>query len=307
MRKSTEPRQDPVEELVASDRPWWQRYSSHGELPWSTLTSMVLHLFALLVIIVLSMQIIRRDPTPPAVDVVAVVGEEEESVIAESDDALDKEPLVSSEPTPSMADVPEEMETAKLDRPPEAAPVDVDLDPDAIGQGATAAQSSMKEAAARMRNALDNLRKNLDRRKKGRAGRQARWVLVHPGGDIHELAAEMDGLGATIAFPSDDGQWTYYDHLSAPSPHSYDRDLGEEDRIFWSWEGDEWPRKLARLVGREYTGRMLTFLPYELEERMAEMERAYQNLEEDEVKSTRFESFQRDGRWDVKVVKQEPK
>jgi predicted Ser/Thr protein kinase len=138
----------------------------------------------------------------------------------------------------------------------------------------------------------------------GRSARAARWVLVGQGTDIRNYLMQLDALGAAFAVPGRGGQFIYFRNMASPSRTSEERDLSGENRIYWTFEKPSMVREFCRYVGIPNADILVMFLPLELEERMAEMERNYQGKSEGQIAQTRFRIIQRDGRFDVIVAAQ---
>jgi hypothetical protein len=61
---------------------------------------------------------------------------------------------------------------------------------------------------------------------------------------------------------------------------------------------------VCRTLGIDVSPMMIAFLPLKLEDRMLQLELAYNNLGEDQIASTHFECVVRGGKYDVVVVHQ---
>jgi hypothetical protein len=138
----------------------------------------------------------------------------------------------------------------------------------------------------------------------GRAARPARWVLIAQGTDIRSYLVQLDGLGAAFAVPGRGDRFVYFHNVVGSNRTSEERDLGGENRIYWTFEKPSMVRDFCQFVGISNADMLVMFLPVELEERMAEMERNFQNKSEEQIAQTRFRIVQRDGRYDVVVAGQ---
>ena len=298
-------------------RGFWERYSPNGELPWSSAMSLVLFAFLVLLPVVLITPFAERDPTPPAVDVL-YVGEDQDAPSGEdegfeADAALDASQEESSEEPPEQSALDELEEVPETELPPpDVKPVDRGKE---LERETEVAQATLNQLAQ----ATEQLSANLSQGEAegsgglegggtgGRGARVARWVLKFNTRSAKHYLAQLDGLGAEIAFPMVGNKWQYYFNVSSTSRLSEVRDLTSENRLYWVDEKPDSISGVAQELGIAVPPFMIVFLPLPLEDRMLQMELAYQNLREEEIKRTDFEVISRAGGYDVGITRQIPR
>jgi hypothetical protein len=141
----------------------------------------------------------------------------------------------------------------------------------------------------------------------GKAARAARWVLITQAGGVRGYLAQLDGLGAVFAVPGSGDKWRYFRNVTGGNRTPEERDLSNDNRLFWTSERPSMTREFCDFVGIPAAAMLVIFLPIELEDRMAELEKAYKGLSDDQIAQTRFQAIQKDGRYDVMVVGQTPR
>jgi hypothetical protein len=298
-------------------RGFWERYSPNGELAWSSAMSLGLLAFLGILPLVVLTPFAHRDPTPPAVDVL-VVGEDENAPSGEGEGFEDRAAMAAaepqaSEPLPKEPVVSEIEQVKELEKPAaEVKPVDRGRE---LAEETAVAQSALD----RLSQAQAQLNANLNQGKsegtggsggsgaRGRGARVARWVLHFNTRSTKHYLAQLDGLGAEIAFPAVGNRWQYFLDASSNKRRSEVRDLSSETRLYWVDEKPESLRGVAEELGIPVPPFMIVFLPVDLEDRMLKLELAYQNLGEEEIRRTDFEVVTRAGQYDVRVTRQIPK
>jgi len=313
--KSPDPFEQSLEDLAEANRPWWRRHSHHGEFPWSTVMSCVLHLFILLMIAAAAAPLLRYDRTPPAVDVVYVV--DDLPAPGEADD-LPGSALEDGAAEEMADDVPEEMAEAEFDQVTEPKLLDPEVDPLTPGSELAPLEQQMKEALERLNRAQEQLRENQEGSGggssgagkggsggSGRGARAARWVLKFNTRAAQDYLAQLDGLGASIAFPQSGNEYLYVFNPSSENARRERRSLAGENRINWVDRDRESVTAVCSALKIPVAPFMLAFLPMAREERLLRQELAYNNLEEDEILSTTFEVVHRGGKYDTIVASQQ--
>lgn len=139
---------------------------------------------------------------------------------------------------------------------------------------------------------------------KGRAARPARWVLRFQSNSTQDYLAQFEGLGASFAFPAQGNNWQFFPKPSSSPSTSQIKDLASENQLYWVDENPQNVNGVARILGVQATGVMVTFLPRALEDRMLEMELSYRGLKEEDIQTTYFGISRDGGKYDVKVVDQ---
>lgn len=311
-RDDPAPSVDPAEELASLGQPWWRRYSKHGEFPWSSGSSLALHLFLVVLLIVFAQPWRRPDPLPPQVGTVLI---DDSSA---GDDALPDTGDSALEPQ-SHQEQPEPMQfdpatVEKVETPEMTQPIEIPLPkPDTRGE------KTVQEARERLNSARSALNRQLASPGKespsgapggsgaGRSGRAARWHLRFKTVNPDDYLAQLEGLGAAVAFEvgeSGGGRWRFFDKPWSEKEEWHDRGLDDESRLFWIDDTRATVRSVAELLrvpAREF---MVAFLPQELERKMLELELTYQNRREEEIETTVYEVVRRGGKYDVFVIKQ---
>ncbi|NQT14911.1 MAG: hypothetical protein HQ582_19305 [Planctomycetes bacterium] len=312
--KVPDPFGKPLEELSEANRPWWRRYSHHGEFPWSTVVSCVLHLFILLLIAAATAPLLKYDRTPPSVDV--VYAGEDTPAPGNADD-LPGGSLEEGAAEEVTEEVPDEMTETEVDEVTEPKPLDPQVNPLAPSLELAPLEEQMKEAQERLNRAQEQLRKNQDGSGggssgpgrggsggSGRGARASRWVLKFNTRATQDYLAQLDGLGASIAFPQSGNEFLYIYNPSSSNPRQERRSLAGENRINWVDRDRETVTAVCSALKVSVAPFMLAFLPVEMEERLLRLELAYNNLEEDEILSTTFEVVHRGGKYDAIVASQ---
>lgn len=306
--------EDPLADLEASQVPWWRRYSPHWELPWSSLSSLVLHIFLILLVIAAATPFIRPDPTPPTVDVL-YIGEDADAAAGDAEGPPGEE-VMAATAEESMEPVPETQVTEVQEvKAPD--PVKIEVPIADVGKQVEEQESQLQEVKNRVNQVKDALAKNLDKGSPGgggggsgptgRAARPARWVLRFNTSSPNDYLTQIGGLGASLAFPLQGSDLLYFEDPDAPSPRSQRKKMAGETRLYWVDDNAPSVAGVCRTLGIEVSPMMIAFLPQALEDRMLQLELAYANLEEDQIASTHFECVQRGGKYDVVVVHQIPK
>lgn len=321
MSQEQQPPPAPSGELSEASHPWWRRYSPHGEFPWSSTMSLVLHVFIILLIIVAATPLLKRDPTPPGVDVI---------YLSDADNAapgLGPQPPGEGAMVPSPSNnlplpVTSQVPIKQMEPLPPEDQFDPNPMPDDFSREAQDAARAARAARDRVKQRMQGqMARNYAAQPAGgvtggggggsgltgRAARVARWILHFDTQSPTDYLAQLDGLGAAIAFPLKDDQWKYFERSSSGRRSSTIRDLTNEGRLYWlDDKSDSFPA-IAQLLGVSSAPFMVVFLPQPLEDKMLRLELSYNNLEEDEIKTTHFKTIKRGGKLEVVVTEQIPK
>lgn len=304
---------------IAASLAWlWNRYSPNGEFPLSSLASTAFHVLILILIPLLAMAVTRPDATPPTVTSVRV-SDDSEAARGEGDEATPGDVLQAGDPSDlKPTDTPPQtVEAAKVDDVQDFKPTEKGVTEQERQQktqeNVEKAQQAARNAASAVSDAKARLAKNLGKKSggggggaKGRAARPSRWILAHPEGSIEQHLAEYEGLGATLAFPSQGEKWRFFAKPSSEPRKSELKDLDTESRLYWVNDEPRAVSAVANALGVPSANLYTMFLPTALEEKMLKLELAYKNLEEDEIRSTRFEIVKRGSGYDIIVVSQIP-
>lgn len=320
--------------------PWrrfWHRYSPNGEFPLSSCSSLAFHVLILLLLVLMGTVLTKHDPPAPGVDVVQV-GDDPDATAGlqaggpgESTGLAETTPTDSTSPTDLPEDPTEKLQTDVASDTSQA-PI---LSTDAVSSTVTQAASRAEQSAARARESLarakDRLRKNMSQGgggtaaggpgnagsgntlggggsgATGRAARPGRWILRFRSISVEDLLNQYAGLNAELAFPTSGDRYRYFYNLTSRPPPSRMQALDKESRLYWQEDNPQSLTGLTQYLGLPLVSYMLCFLPREVEDKMARMEKAYGGLNEDQIASTTFEVVRRGGGYDVQVVEQKPK
>ncbi len=316
MSNASETKPHPLDELVEANRPWWSRYSRHGEFPLSSVTSSVLHLMLILIVLVVATRpLFNYDRTPPAVGVVDVA---DDAPAPGNANDLPGGGLQSSAAQKQPETPPEDTPDTKIKEPAKPEKLETKLPESDVGTEFEAIDQQMDEAESKLASALDQLRENQNGTGggsegegkggsggSGRGARAARWILMFNTRSIPDYLAQLEGLGATIAFPRSGNEYLYVFNPSS-NPRQETRSLAGESRINWVDRDARSVTGVCRALGVPEAPFMLSFLPRELEDRLLTLELGYQGLKEEQIRSTTFEVVQRGGGYDVLVANQSP-
>jgi len=309
------------EETTALGQSWWQRYSPHGEFLWSWGISITLHGFLIVLVIVLARPFFTPDRQPPAVDSVQLA--EDDLGGGEPGGGApggDLQPKAAQEQPPEPAMSPS-AEVAELEKPAVAPAPEIPL----VRPDPTQDDKLAEEAARRIREAREVLNRRFAQpggapgkpapgtggtggqgggTGSGRGGRTARWTLKFKTRSAHDYLAQLEGLGATLAFQLRGEKWRFFDRPGSEQDRWRDRELADDNRLYWIDENRQAVDLVTEVLRVPPAPFLVAFLPLELEARMAELEKNYQGRQEDEIRSTTFEVIRRGGKYDVMVIKQ---
>jgi len=319
-----EPSSPGPDDRTTLGKSWWRRYSPHGEFFWSSGISLAIHLFLVVLVIVVAAPLLRPDPSPPAVDAIALVdGEDGRPGDGEGSpgDALGSESAEAKRAPPAPPDVAsvDPVEIKKVEKPDlEPAP-----QPAVPPADAMAGEEQVEEARQRIAAARAALGERFRKPDKpaggqgtgtggdgtgtGRGGRVARWILKFRTASTADYLEQLEGLGATVGLPlagQRGDRWRFFDRPASAKDRWSDRDLSGESRIHWVDENAQNARSISLALDVPAAPFIVAFLPPELENRMLELELSYQNRREEEIRSTTFEVLRRGGKYDVMVLKQ---
>jgi hypothetical protein len=282
---------------------------------------MSLGVFAILLLlpIVLIAPFSQRDPTPPAVDVL-YVGEDQNAPLGEGED-FEAEAAMGAAEEELSDEVPQDMMAEELTEIEEQEQPPPDVKPADQGEEVVEETAVAQSALDRLAQARSQLDANLNQGSRegtggvggggtgttGRGARVARWVLHFNTQSSPHYLQQLDGLGAEIAFPAVGNRWQYFFNVGSPRRRSEIRDLGGENRLYWVDEKPQSVGGVAQVLGIPTPPFMIVFLPVPLEDRMLEMELAYQNLTEEQILRTDFQVITRGGSYDVRVTRQIPR
>ncbi len=322
---------------------FWRRYSPHFEMPISTIISISLHVFVVLLFALGLTAFAKRNHRPPSVGCVAIVdGDGDGAAPGFGDDgrpsgagsgiggdsgtALESSTASSNDNMPVSTTPAAQLDTdIEADDAPETDFSDVGSTVSA-GSVTRGAQDAAKRLAQGLNRAGRGTGSSGDgtgagsggdgtggggqgggggNAAQGRSARQARWILRFNTRTASDYIDQIKGLGATIAFPGDGGTYTCL-NLNTKPPGKTTRKESDITEMFWMDQDPGSVQRVANELGMTArSGYFVTFLPQSLEDKLFKLELAYRGLSEDRIKSTDFEVVRTGGSYDVQVVAQQ--
>jgi hypothetical protein len=136
-----------------------------------------------------------------------------------------------------------------------------------------------------------------------------RWVLnfeTRDGG--HDYARQLHVLGAILAIPRPDGQYTVIRDLKQRPAQGKIEDIATIRRIFWVDNKPESVQSLAQALQLDRVPPWVAaFFPEDLERDLLRKELAFKNRREEDIRRTYFQVEQKGSGYDPVVVRQEPR
>jgi hypothetical protein len=327
------------------DEQFWNRYSPHYEFPLSSVTSVAVHILALVLLTLVAFWIAKlssaRDKpldeqaltfggggggNPKGAGAGPGVGAE----AAPQEDVPDK----PREDTPKPVDrndseLPKGKPTARVP------PVEI-KDPD-FQQMFEKAKGATQQIARLKKDTRDKLLQGVAGEGKGGPGREGgrergvdkgtgrgvgegdgklsqrekrvlRWVMVFDTFDGNDYARQLAGLGAYLAIPQPGGEYRLIKDLLARPVTGQIEDLSHIKRIFWVDDKRESVYALCHALGvSPIPEHVVAFFPEKLEHKLLNMELKYKGLREEEIYETRFKIRKRGGGYEPEVTEQTKK
>jgi hypothetical protein len=306
---------------------FWQRYSPHYEFPLSSVTSAAIHIIAIALVIVGLVALLNgwwKGKEPPNVEPIELVGggggspsgvgsgpgdgappQPPKEAVNEKPDPKKPVPVASLPDLPSGAVDPVTLPNYKTDDGPA-----VD-----IGNQAVQAMAALNESARKT--VFNNLAQGQGQGGSGSGGgmgsgtgtgtgdqtgpgsgkgklserqkRLLRWTMVFNTRSGADYLRQLALLQAIIAIPEPDGQYRVYRVLQRGAMSKIE-DLSDIKSIYWIDDRPESVRGLCDALGVPgQPQHFVAFFPQALEDRLAQLERDYRGLREDQIHSTRFE------------------
>jgi hypothetical protein len=140
-----------------------------------------------------------------------------------------------------------------------------------------------------------------------RQKRQLRWTMIFNTHDGNDYATQLDSLGAILAVPTsaENKEFLVIRDLKTRPAEGKIEDPAALQRIYWIDDKLDSVSGLARALGIKTNPRLIiAFLPIELENKLAQMERDYKGLKEDDIAETRFDVVRTGERYEPKVTSQ---
>jgi hypothetical protein len=138
--------------------------------------------------------------------------------------------------------------------------------------------------------------------------RALRWDLRFNTRDGRDYVRQLQGLGAVLAIPTGSGDASYkvVRDLSRRPTQLLDEDVSKIPGICWRDEDPAAVSGVMLALGLSLRPNHFgAFMPPELEEKLARLEREFAGRGETQIGRTRFRVIVSDGRYDVQVIDQE--
>jgi hypothetical protein len=314
---------------VPPDESFWQHYSPHHEAPLSGVGSFALHFFAIGFLVMcgyLGWLGFAPRPARPTVDIrVESDGGPEARLGRPDGDPTSRHEAADAGP-PSAESAPDDRPSAPA--LPDVAPAQTpDLKPLPERPVFAGDVKGMMQSLRGIPGASENKGKSApvgsphgsptgtgtkDRPTGGLSGdplpRTQRWDLNFSTLDPRDYLRQLQGLGAILIIPTGpDGSTKVIRDLSRRPAQLLDEDVGQIPGLCWREIDPRAVEGVARELGLkfrpEYFG---AFMPPELEEKLARLEREYAGRKEGQIALTRFRVERIGNKYDVRVIAQEP-
>jgi hypothetical protein len=290
--------------LAPPEEQFWQRYSPHHEFSLSSAGSIAVHI-GMFVVFIFAMWLLAeyavKQSTPVPIRTLTVADDNGNGNGVPGQGGPQQN-LVDPLPPEKAKDLPPDIKLILPSIPPLAGE---GLRPDQL--------PTVRDLPKIAKGTRDQLPGGKDG--KGGAGpgpgsgaaRALRWELIFRTADGNDYLSQLAVMKATIAIPSppDWQRYKVFKDLSRPAAEPFKR---EELPALFFIDGDaDSAGRLAKALGLDYTPpNFIAFFPKEIEEELAAKERAFGNLRESEVFSTKFKILVRDGKPTITVVEQIP-
>jgi hypothetical protein len=300
----------PQAPLVPPDEQFWQRYSPHNEFPLSTVTSVALHILAVVLILVTAWVIAvlqlkdERSLPVEAVTMAGGSGGNPRGVGSGPGDgdlpelgATEQEPPDKKKPLPSINF--KDVDLGALD------PVEL---PKIVNDKGERLFNPASKAIQALSKLDEKVRRDISKgvvAGEGKAGRGSgggegsgvgggegagvgdgtgkisrrqqrvlRWTLVFNTNDGRDYANQLSALGAIVAYPDPGNpqQYLVIRDLTRRPVQGQAEDLSGIKRIFWIDDKPQSVASLARAIGLPGVPHIVAFFPEELESRLLKLE-----------------------------------
>lgn len=313
------PAADPRGEPSAPIEPSiWKKYSPHHEFPLSLLTTIVLYLFAGLVIAVFGVVSIYfgsgEMPELEAVEFAGGGGDPsgsrdsnvnygpQENIDFRLDDETTDAPVV--ETTPDLT-APTEARERLVEEVKRTQPF---RGPNSFGRGGTGTGGGKGSGHGTGEGDGSGPGKQSKREK-----RKDRWLVTFPFRSGEDYLRHLGKLGAYIAYPEGEGKFRLIEDLNKRplmGRVGTVADIKKWNRIYWRDANPDAIYALASALNLSSPPSYFwIFFPVELENLLFEKEKAYRGLTEDQIiqrnLETHFEVDRSGDKYEVRVIKQE--
>jgi hypothetical protein len=318
--------------LVPPDERFWQRYSPHGELPLSGAGSLALHLliFGLMLLSAwLAYAVFSHTTRSLPVEAVRLdlgggggnphgVGDDPNRGRQPQEVGGDKPQEGATNPNP--VDIPERPELAV--QPATSTPIEFDRVIQQIDTPSSRAMQRLAQAGKRPPLPDSPSKSGYGKGGTGEGGgsgdgkgtgtgsgrgeghgkltqrekRMLRWVMRFNTVNGRDYLAQLQGLGAILAIPTDDSlkNFKLIEDLSARPAKLLDGDPGQLHRIYWGDDNPQSVRDVMAILGVQLQPKLFyAFMPEELEKKLFDLEKQWLNKRypgrgEDDIEETRF-------------------
>jgi hypothetical protein len=277
------------------DKKLWKYYSPHHELPFSSISSLALHVAAIAILIVGGILASRWSRSEAVVGLpISVMNEPSDNIPRSPDSPPASEPIQPREDVgPGLSPRPGVPPSGlprgeRLDQPSAAAPAFPSVPPaskERLIEGANAATTTLSNLSNRLGDAIR--RSPPDGSKDGTPGgtgapgalgsirddRVRRWQVNFTVAGPEDHLRQFAGLGAILAVPDSDGRYHVYRELSRQPLVGRVEDISKINRIWFIDAKAETVAAIARLLGLPgQPTKLIAFFPQKLEQEMATLE-----------------------------------
>jgi hypothetical protein len=143
-----------------------------------------------------------------------------------------------------------------------------------------------------------------------REKRMLRWTMVFDTSSGDNYVAQLRSLGAILGIPTtpQGGDYRLVRDLSRRPVRLLDEDFTALRRIQWTDSNPKSARDIANTLGLPYIPtHFIAFMPESLEQKLADLEKRYRGLDEDQIFETRFRIARTGVGYEPQVIFQTPK
>jgi hypothetical protein len=331
----------PRPSLVPPDEKFWVRYSQHHEFPLSTVSSVVLHVLAIVVLFMAGWIALKlgwtKEDEPVKIEPVALGGGNPRAPGPGTNERAGGGNDVEQ---PDSKPENEPPRLANLDKIPDLPPITdlVDLvaikDPDGLPVISAQTKKTLDTLAKLDKSIREDLAKGLrgnggggddkggkDKGKDGGRGnatgpgdgkgvtprmkRILRWTMNFDTASGEDYARQLHALGAILAHADTNGKYIVVRDLSKRPARGSHEDLAKIQRIYWIEDNPRAVTDLCSALGiRPVPPLIVAFFPETLENKLLRLELAFAGKKEDQIESTKFQVIRSGTGYDVRVTSQ---
>jgi hypothetical protein len=317
---------------------FWKRYSPHHEFPLSTVSSVAIHILALVLIAVVGYWLLGPDNKRSPLKEIGIVvvggggGNPNAAGVGPGGELANPVENVGNENIEAPKNPDNKREQLKAALPP------MDAMPDTKDESARqliqAAGEAVQAQSRINRDAQEKLRRSVGYGQGGpgrdggrdrgqdtgkgsdkgagdgskRYERTLRWVMVFDTYNGDDYANQLNGLGAILAIPRKDNQYLIVRDLRKRPAALLEEDIEKIKRIYWVDDKRESITPLCMALGiNPVPDHVVAFFPEKLEGQLLSLELKYKGLKEHEIYETRFKVRKTAGGYEPVVVDQKAK